>query len=227
MSFKVLCPCGAKLNVKDELSGKQGKCPSCKRNLNLLPHNSAPRPTNPLPSGIDAATTWLGKTWPTWAIVLGLLGWLVFANSMSRAVPLLSYPCIAFVGAGITARCTRKYTWRWTKLTGILLTVTAVYLWGRYDTYNSEWVHDNVRYTDTYKRWGGQHIYRVLHAFETPEAAAEWRGIPNWSARGPITETGKVHGKWSYTYWKPDFHIETKFFWYGEEISEGEWHLRN
>ena len=176
---------------------------------------------------IPAASVWLRKTWPTWAIALGIFGWFVFAiTSMSRAEHLLSYPCIAFVGAGITAHCLRQCTWLWTKLTGILLTVAAVYLWGHYDVYDDRWVHDNVRYTDTYKVWGGQHIYRDLYAFETPEAADKWLGMPIRSARGPIAGTGRFHGKWSYTYWKP-FRVETKFFWYGEEISEGEWHLRN
>ena len=181
---------------------------------------------------IAAAPVWLRKTWPTWAIALGLFGWLVFATtSMSRPDHLLSYPCIAFVGAGITAHCLRQYTWLWTKLTGILLTVAAVYLWGHYDAYDVEWVHDNVRYTDTYKVWGEQHIYRDVDAFETPEAANKWlifprESFPILSARGPIAGTGKFHERWSYTYWKP-FRIETKFFWYGEEISEGEWHLRN
>lgn len=173
---------------------------------------------------VDRPPLRLRETWPTWAIVLGLLGWLCSASSMSRSVPLLCYPSIALIGAGITANSMRKYAWRWTKLTGLLITIAAIYLWGRYDTYDESWSKDNVRYTDTYTRWGHQHIYRDLDAYETPVTAEKWSDRV-WSAHGPIAGTGKFHGEWTYIDWR-DFRTESKFYWYGEEISEGEWHLR-
>ncbi len=37
MSFNVVCKCGAILKIKDELAGKQRKCPSCRIMLDLTP----------------------------------------------------------------------------------------------------------------------------------------------------------------------------------------------
>jgi DNA-directed RNA polymerase subunit RPC12/RpoP len=56
-----------------------------------------------------------------------------------------------------------------------------------------------------------------------------WSSDPNedfWSAEGGYSDTGKLHGRWVSTYRKPKFHQDEEWYWYGEKISEGEWHLR-
>lgn len=45
-------------------------------------------------------------------------------------------------------------------------------------------------------------------------------------ASGGLSSSGKYHGEWSYQFNDPP-RFETLWYWYGEEITEGEWHLRN
>lgn len=53
-----------------------------------------------------------------------------------------------------------------------------------------------------------------------------------YSMKGPISDSGKRHGKWCW-FWKPQKGIPYRdpitytWHWYGEKITEGEWHLRN
>lgn len=45
------------------------------------------------------------------------------------------------------------------------------------------------------------------------------------SLNGPVSSSGKRHGKW--TYYNGDSYVEHSWYWYGEEVSEGEWHKLN
>lgn len=49
-----------------------------------------------------------------------------------------------------------------------------------------------------------------------------------YSARGPMSATGKPHGMWQVMRWGDNSRDWDKpvFYWYGDEITEGEWHLR-
>lgn len=38
--------------------------------------------------------------------------------------------------------------------------------------------------------------------------------------------TGKPHGIWDELWFEP-LRMDKKFYWYGEVVTEGEWHLRN
>ena len=50
----------------------------------------------------------------------------------------------------------------------------------------------------------------------------------SWQATGPMTPSGKLHGQWFVVSESVDGQMETRFkwYWYGDEVSEGEWHLR-
>lgn len=45
------------------------------------------------------------------------------------------------------------------------------------------------------------------------------------SAEGDFSESGKQHGQWTYV--DDDWKVTHTWYWYGEEITEGEWYLRN
>ena len=53
------------------------------------------------------------------------------------------------------------------------------------------------------------------------------------SGEGPMSASGKPHGEWENQdlragWWDLPGRGESKtWYWYGEEITEGEWHLRN
>lgn len=71
-----------------------------------------------------------------------------------------------------------------------------------------------VDVTDSKWRWGNKVFHRRIY-------------IPgDFSTEGPIADSGSVHGKWKTLTYKP-VNLETEYFWYGEKITEGEWHLRN
>jgi hypothetical protein len=45
------------------------------------------------------------------------------------------------------------------------------------------------------------------------------------SAEGPMSEGGRVHGHWVQTTWEPYSQTHV-WYWYGEEVGEGGFHLR-
>ena len=55
--------------------------------------------------------------------------------------------------------------------------------------------------------------------------------LPNWSAEGPMTATNTPHGCWTEIagmYDKEnDCQVTHPWYWYGEKVTEGEWHLRS
>lgn len=93
---------------------------------------------------------------------------------------------------------------------------------GEYDTFETV-------FEDQYRRFGSHLFYRKIEV-RKPGSYLVWR-----SSEGPMTETNKPHGKWSWkwTNWDGDFLASENrdsgidFFWYGEKVTEGEWHLRN
>ena len=52
------------------------------------------------------------------------------------------------------------------------------------------------------------------------------KGLDGIEEEGPLSPSGKWHGQTTVTIWEP-FKRSSKWYWYGEEVSEGEWHLRN
>ena len=86
------------------------------------------------------------------------------------------------------------------------------------------WKEGTTFFTDTCRRSDQAVIYRKT---ETP-LNDQW---PNSvTMEGPMSEGGKPHGHWKVGI----FDLETRefknlhrWYWYGEEISEGTWHLRN
>ncbi len=180
-------------------------------------------------SPANQVTLWARKCWPIFAATVGLSGWFVFSCSTSKDITFFCYPCIALTGVAVMVLTQRRWRYRATKAGGILLTLTVIVAWGYNDTYEIQWVDANTRFADTYKRWSDQFVYRKFSVYDSPKAAQQARfvGLGEVSAKGPMAGTGKPHGSWEYTQWKPKWQVETKFYWYGEEVSEGEWHLRN
>lgn len=76
---------------------------------------------------------------------------------------------------------------------------------------------DGTSYTDTCWRWNGAITYRSYHGKDF---------MKDLHCEGGMSESNKPHGKWKYTCFEPFWKKEV-WYWYGEEITEGEWHLRN
>lgn len=106
---------------------------------------------------------------------------------------------------------------------GIATAFLLVFLWGRVDRYSEHWVDDEgpgrASFTDWRWRSGGDIYYR-----------AAWVSDDNglsYIAEGPMSASHKQHGEWDYEFFGDEHRSEKKWYWYGERITEGEWHLRN
>ena len=76
-------------------------------------------------------------------------------------------------------------------------------------------VWDNAKkgtwYCDSYRRFGKQ-FYREMHT-------------DDYSTRGPTAESGSPHGMWVTTY-NDRLESQKDWYFYGEKVTEAEWHLR-
>ncbi len=180
---------------------------------------------------------------PVVALVCGIAFLLWSLDEPSRSLLLAiktlgSYLCLLVVGAAATILIERKWQWRWTRVAGGVLTVAVVFGWGYFDTYKSQWISGTERFTDLYGQWSGKHLHRRLYHYSSEDACRDdkYEFDYDLESEGPMAGTGKPHGMWTQ---HPGFkrraeymetnqpYTTTLFFWYGEPITEGEWHLRN
>jgi hypothetical protein len=78
------------------------------------------------------------------------------------------------------------------------------------------WKDNETWYIDSEWRYSGN----VFHQYHSEKDAL---GL---SAEGGVSESGKKHGKWTYTILKP-FRNEEHYYWYGDKVTEGEFRLRS
>jgi hypothetical protein len=83
MSIRVRCGCGKRLTARDELAGKQAKCPGCGKQVAVPaiarehpPGESTPLPDDSEPSGREAGTLWV-VLWTAWGFLTGVAGLLL------------------------------------------------------------------------------------------------------------------------------------------------------
>lgn len=164
----------------------------------------------------------LRMTWPGWAIATGLLGWVLCVTNERGGRAILCYPFLALACAGVVGFAVRRFDRWWVRYAGAALAALVLVWWGSVDTYTERWHNGSAKLTDTYRRLGNRPIHRLIYFYDSSEESPL---VP--SAEGPLAGTGKPHGQWRYTTWEPEFSVRSKFYWYGEEVSEGEWHLRN
>lgn len=122
--------------------------------------------------------------------------------------------------------------------------LTAV-VWACFDYKIERWQKTNaagevVSYEDYYRRFRGHSLFYRRYGDPDSPGGMEYR-------EGPFSDTGKSHGKWmhvkkvgdlndaeieymqSHGFWSDGSttFFRVHWYWYGEEITEGEWHLRN
>jgi len=84
---------------------------------------------------------------------------------------------------------------------------------------------DRTRYRETWRNRPATILY--LHVDFWP---AGKKVLPKWWAHGPMSPSGKRHGEWTFFFHGDDDtppRLMASWYWYGEQISEGDWHLRN
>jgi len=150
-------------------------------------------------------------------------------HSESGVVTLIHYAAtisaICTVGFCVSSIARR----RWVAKLGMGLSLVLAVAWWNFDysiqkwSTESEYTKNTSRYSDYFRRLADKPYYRKYSMYTEG-------GLAIYRSEGRLTDTGKQHGKWPWRSidWSP-FNVETgnDFYWYGEKITEGEWHLRN
>jgi hypothetical protein len=255
MAIRFSCAsCGKRFAVSDDRAGRTAKCPQCQASLTipeldrppalLLPGEQSvndpfadfkaieaaaaagPRPkasvstptvTEPAKPPVAQPADW----YRVFKFNVGMVACVIFlatVNSPPSPWVLVHYACLMailwYLSQWILGRfkCSANVA-RWGGIA--FVTMVVFYYFSRCDVYPEHWEsEDGTRYTDWYQRFQGGPTHRSL----------SFDGV---YGSGPMKGEGKrrPHGMW--TVLGKDLSLEKKFYWYGEEVSEGEWHLRN
>ena len=151
---------------------------------------------------------------------IGLGAWVFTLCSPPSGWVLVHYLGLAAVVVAITLEIAGPVPRL--KPFGIPCAVVAVLVvwwgWHQYgEIYQVQWESNDGEclYHDTYRR-GGAHIYR-------------WMNNKRWDEFLEGAMSGKpprLHGHWKTVSFLPYKHTDN-WYWYGEEITQGEWELRN
>jgi hypothetical protein len=127
---------------------------------------------------------------------------------------LLAAPWLLGVGYGMPRQK------RWPAYAGFMAGLVLWYLWAKVDYYDHRWTDkDGFTFIDSTYRGEYRPFYRYM-----------WKSDDErndlFRTEGGFSPSFKRHGPWDtfQTGAGPELH---QWFWYGEEITEGEWHLRN
>lgn len=221
-NFTFLCPfCNSEIRVPVAAVGKSGTCKKCRNKVIVPKRVSMPAPTQPTVPVMDPrpfeSVKRQSPAVPIGSVLLGsgVFGWAWFA---ADEVYPLDYAGILIAATGaciLLCLVTRFFV--------ALIVASAAFIGGvvwyaSNDLVTDNWSNEQIEYSDRVLRFG--RIIRtrsmVTHN-EAGEKAAQWSG--------EMSESGKPHGKWHITYF-PSYDSRDLWFWYGEEITEGEWHTR-
>ena len=162
------------------------------------------------------------KSWSRYAVVVGFSACGILAIEDSD----FAYPSLILCGVGATAWCFEKWPKIWVRPLGALLVATWLFVFGWNDTVRQSWDKDESHYHDTRHRWSDRLLARAYSEYKTSDHIHLV-----YYASGPMAGTGKQHGEWTHELYDDSrilpIDTETAFYWYGEEVSEGEWHRRN
>jgi hypothetical protein len=145
------------------------------------------------------------------AFVSCLTVFVLTARQPPSAAVAVNYVALAgmlFFGVYATVRGRLRYAA--TAAVGVMLLGSII--WALLDSYEQEFVGLGMLITDTYSRTSDVPRYRKIVGEDS-------------RAEGPMAGDFKPHGKWRISL--PSGAQQTSWYWYGEEITEGEWHLRN
>ena len=178
------------------------------------------------PAARDAPLRIAGKT-IAWAFAI-LACLCTFQGRPGVAV--LHYMLLLGIVAETIHACARKWPKRAALIVvgGAVAAIVLLVFYVREDGYNDRWRDkDRTLFLDWYSRWSGALTYRTIF----PERTTD--GVWIVSMEGPMAgEGGPVpHGMWTThtEYRKPKFDFKTEYEWffYGEKVSQAEWHERS
>lgn len=214
-----------------------------------IPSEPAATPQQSKVSAAAQPEPWLSvfASWPWRKIASALLivGFLATLFQPPSLLVLVHYLCLLAV-VWFAAELVRNRWWKSMPLilSGVLAIAVGIAYYKYVDCYLNTWNErgeDATRhYTDWHWRSGSDQWPYLRHY----SVALPNRGL--FSADGGFSETGKMHSLWTEHIFSPGkeniagYELDgydcdewgigcTKktWYWYGDEITEGEWHLRN
>lgn len=146
-----------------------------------------------------------------------------FTYGQSAALASYSGLIISLASGSVLAKRTWPHRTKIIRLIHWPIGISAILAFGWFDTYAEPVerafgdfkVSGNTRYS----RWGRVPLESFIR-IDDPE------GKMDSMAWGPLSPSGARHGEWRIILGSGGG-LRSQWFWYGEEITEGEWHLRN
>lgn len=158
---------------------------------------------------------------PGLMFALGLLVWLWPDDheAKSRVAPHVGRALLV-LAAGAAVLAYRPNYVASVAIGSVLLALILAMLPHSDGWYYSRWERDGCEYVDQVSRDTGRPIHRRMTCgdFLKPDYLA---------IEGPMAGETKPHGHWTAVSGNLSTPVTHQWYWYGAEISEGEWHLRN
>lgn len=231
--LEAICPkCHKRLRADRDIAGLTVNCPACKEKF-AVPANEVPSidTTASQARHVDdrERMTFGELRQSAGGILAGLAALTFLVTVRTHELPQLHYLSLMVAVGMATLFVIRriKPDLKWQRAISFAVAIAAAMLWGRFDYSIHTWKssepspYKEIEFTDYAKRSDYRPFWR--HArFTTKDG--DWI-----TQEGPMTETGKLHGQWTVIDISGPVEEWTRheWYWYGEQITEGEWHLRN
>ena len=139
--------------------------------------------------------------------------------SLLVLLPYLGVLLMAISGAVLLSRRVPAVRSKTGKAVTICAAAFLIWLLAGFDQYETvRKSKESTTARTTYARWGGRPLHRSI--FVQDKEGFFWM-------EGPLSPSGKPHGEWKNGGTGVGPMEAREWFWYGDQITEGEWHLRN
>jgi hypothetical protein len=177
------------------------------------------RPFWPGLSDMAPVATWL-------ALIVCSLAFLLTIRTPPGPFVLVHYLSLMIAVGALASWIATKWKAKWAGAIAIVSAIVTAVLWGRSDYYIDHWdeptkaTPGTIYFTDYIYRGDDKPFYRRLHIQQKVGGTHH--------VEGAFSDSGKQHGRWhGYTLSSGGIESHDDWYWYGERVSEGEWHLRN
>lgn len=217
MSFARQCSvCGTTVTT-DQPSGSVTKCPNC-GDLMRVGETPRPRPPQSAPALRQSLDRFLLGKMPLIVGVVCVVGFLYSFQTPPSPWVAVHYLCLITLIVLLSRAMIERLRPTGRTLAKVLSAIVAVLLVATYcnygDIYEKRVENADHIYVNSYARTSSRPYYRWI---------IERNGgfLTHGSVKG---REGKPHGEWTTLF---NGQLSRSWYWYGEEISEGEWELRN
>lgn len=179
-----------------------------------------------------------------WSLVFIFAG-VVFLATLRQEFFLPNYLCLMLTLFSVRQFIRSYWPRRAALITTVIAILVATAVFWQFDYYVHSWhetdeaTGERSYYTDSYWRAGGWKFHRHVHI------SGGELGLAFYDFN--YSESGSSHGKAKYSVWPTEddtkglgralklqgyekqgrIYTLTEWYWYGDKVSEGEWHLRN